>query len=262
MRSNPAVPLARCPFCGGAAVSVLELPEHQIVACLQCHIARTEPPPQLVDYELGDFHGVFSYRTAAELPCFWRRSLDMQRDLLRRHLGPGARILEIGCGRGLLLRHLRDAGFDVSGIEPSRNACKVAVDDGLHVRHGYFSRVTVNDGPFDAVVASHVLEHIEEPGLFIDDIAAVAPRGLLLLVQANWRGWVPRKNKGLWHAWAQGHHYWHFTPPGMSHWLEGHKIKRVELEYSSLEHGTYWLARVAQLFPRAGDQFHLLSRLP
>lgn len=192
----------------------------------------------------------------------WRTSLEMQQALLAKHLPPQARIFEIGCGQGLLLRALQQAGYRVEGVEPSHSAALRARADGLPVAEGYFSRETAPAGPFDAVIVSHVLEHIEQPEPFLDAIASIAPGGLLLLVQANWQGWVPRKTKSLWHAWAEGHHYWHFTPKGLQRWLESRGFSRVELELSSLEHGGYWLARLARLFPGASDQFHLLMRVP
>ena len=259
MRSPPPAP---CPFCGGACATAVKLPKHLIIACRRCHIARTEPPPSPVQYDEQDFHGQFTYRTPDDLPRLWRKALEMQRTLLCRHLPAHARLLEIGCGQGLFLRLFAQAGLQVKGIEPSHSAAKIARAAGLDVTEGYFTRATSPQGPFDAVVVAHVLEHIERPAEFIADIAAVAPGGLLLLVQANWRGWVPRKTKSLWHAWAEGHHYWHFTARGLQHWLESQGASLVALEYSSLEHGNYWLARLARWFPGASDQFHLLVRLP
>ncbi len=253
---------ANCSFCGGPCYIAVRLPKHLIVACRRCSIARTEPPPSTIDYDELDFHGEFPYRTVDDLPNDWRTGLEMQRKLLRGHLHAGARVLEIGCSQGLLLGLLAQDGLRVCGIEPSSSATKVAVAAGLDVRHGYFTRATVPAECFHAVIVSHVLEHIEHPEQFITDVAAVAPGGLLLLVQANWRGWVPRKTKALWHAWAEGHHYWHFTAAGLSRWLTTQGAKPVELEYSTLEHDGYWLARLASWFPHASDQFHLLMRLP
>lgn len=259
---NASSAFAPCPFCGGPSYHAVTLPAHRVIACRRCQIARTDPPPGTVPYDDQDFHGSMPYRSAADLPATWRGNLHAQRDLLRRHLAPGASVLEIGCGQGFLLQLVADAGFKTRGIEPSRTAARAAQAAGLDVIEGYFDRRAPVGGPFDAVIVSHVFEHIENSRAFIDDVTAIAPGGLLLLVQANWRGWVPRKNQHNWHAWAAEHHFWHFTPHGLSRWLGTLGADRVELEYSSLEHGNYWLSRLARFFPRASDQFHLLSRLP
>ena len=215
-----------------------------------------------VSYDEQDFHGTFTYRTVDDLPQTWRRGLEMQKNLLVEHLSARARVLEIGCGQGFFLSLLIRSGLRAQGIEPSRSASRAARGAGMDVVEGYFSAEQAPAGPFDAIVVSHVLEHVEHPEIFLADISAVAPGGLLLLVQANWRGWVPRKTKSLWHAWAEGHHYWHFTPQGLRSWLESKGCTFVALEHSSLEHGGYWLSRLARWFPGASDQFHLLMRLP
>ena len=253
--------LPPCPFCGGASYVAVTLPAHRVLACSKCHIARTDPPPPAIPYEEEDFHAAFPFNSLDELPPDWRRGVDMQAALLRRHLGPKGRVLEIGCGQGFLLAAMVRAGLDATGVEPSKSAAAAAQRNGLNVATGYFTPADY-PGPYDAVVLSHVFEHLDHPSKFLADIAASAPGGLLLLAQANWRGLVPRKNQANWHAWAPTHHYWHFFPPGLARWLRTLGVEPVALEFSSLEHSGYWLSRVARWFPGGGDQFHLLARLP
>ncbi|HTQ32005.1 MAG TPA: class I SAM-dependent methyltransferase [Opitutaceae bacterium] len=239
----------------------MTLPAHRIIACRRCRIARTDPPPARIHYEDEDFHSQFAFTSIDHLPRTWRRGLCLQASLLRRHLAPGAPVFEIGCGQGLLLEAMRRAGLNPHGIEPSVSGSSAARAAGHSVQTGYFSHDRC-PGPYDAIVLSHVLEHIERPARFLAEIAASAPGGLLLLVQANWRGLVPLKNRANWHAWAPTHHYWHFSFRGLKRWLRSLDIETVDREYSSLEHNDYWLGRLARLVPAGGDQFHLLARLP
>lgn len=237
------------------------LPAHRIVACRRCRIARTDPPPPAIPYDEEDFHAAFPFDSLDALPPTWRRGLDMQAELLRRHLAPNSRVLEVGCGQGFFLEAMRRAGLNVCGIEPSKRAAAAARHAGHDVATGYFDHASC-PGPYDAIVLAQVFEHIEKPTALIADVAASGPGGLLLLVQANWRGMVPRKNGANWYAWAPTHHFWHFSAPGLSRWLESLGVKPVAVEFSSLEHRGYWLGRIADHIPGGGDQFHLLSRLP
>jgi len=250
-----------CPFCDGPSYLAITLPAHRVVACRRCRIARTEPPPPSIPYEDEDFHAAFPFTSLDALPPTWRRGLDLQAALLRRHLGPGARVLEVGCGQGFFLEALRRAGIAARGIEPSKSAAAAARQDGHEVATGYFNHASC-PGPYDAIVLAQVFEHIEKPTALLADIAASAPGGLVLLVQANWRGLVPLKNRANWYAWAPTHHYWHFAAPGLSRWLATLGFDPVAVEYSSLEHRGYWLDRLARFVPRGGDQFHLLARVP
>ena len=83
-----------------------------------------------------------------------------------------ARILEVGCGDGWLVKELKRRGFNnVIGIDPSRAG---ADPDDPDVVRGFFPK----DLPpshalrqFDLIVSRHVLEHIEAPRPFIKALA-------------------------------------------------------------------------------------------
>lgn len=91
------------------------------------------------------------------------------------HLPPvPARVLEVGCGEGALARALAGAGHAVTAIDPE-------APEGPH-----FRRVTLEElaepGPFDAVVASRSLHHVENLDTALDRIAALlAPGGVLVV---------------------------------------------------------------------------------
>ena len=80
------------------------------------------------------------------------------------NLLPGRRVLEIGPAEGTLLRHLRDRGYQVRGIEPlelyARYARKV---NQLDVKTGYFSEETLEERAADLIILDNVLEHTLRP---------------------------------------------------------------------------------------------------
>lgn len=73
-------------------------------------------------------------------------------------LGPGDRVLEVGCGRGHLTKALARRGVDIVGIDANPRAEEVAAS-GL-VRHMSAEALDFDDESFDAVVAVHSIEHI------------------------------------------------------------------------------------------------------
>jgi SAM-dependent methyltransferase len=100
------------------------------------------------------------------------------------NLPASAAILEIGCSGGPLLQRLRAAGYtDLTGIDVSAPAIELAVARGV-------SNVSVMDGAalafasarFDVVIASDVLEHIEDEAKALGEWTRVLKPGGQLLV--------------------------------------------------------------------------------
>ena len=131
-----------CPLCHSQVSElIVDLKEsglpYRIRGCLDCTNAWTFPAPEFVEYDREDFHAESiasnseeTTKTIADLPHEWQQSINMQVSLIKRHIKPRARILEIGCGEGILLSELADSGFAVRGIEPSLTASSRAKSKG------------------------------------------------------------------------------------------------------------------------------------
>lgn len=99
---------------------------------------------------------------------------------------PGRRVLEVGCGAGDLVAHLREAGFDAVGLEPSEEASASARARGLPVHCetlDAFSRRTAGREIFDGVVLLNVLEHVPDPAAALRAVRALAREGAVLVVR-------------------------------------------------------------------------------
>jgi 2-polyprenyl-6-hydroxyphenyl methylase/3-demethylubiquinone-9 3-methyltransferase len=123
------------------------------------------------------------------------------------------RILDIGCGGGLLCEPFARLGAEVIGVDPS--AANIAAAK-LHAEKGHLSIdyrcTTVEEMDvrerFDVVLAMEVVEHVTDVGLFLSRCAAMLkPGGMMVLstLNRNWKsfalaivgaeyvlGWLPR----------------------------------------------------------------------
>lgn len=96
------------------------------------------------------------------------------------------KLVEIGFGNAHSLLQLRDLGWDVRGVEFDTVCIENARSLGLVVDKGDFLSQPYADDSLDAVVGSHVIEHVPDPG---DLIAAIHRKlvdgGRMVLVTPN-----------------------------------------------------------------------------
>jgi 2-polyprenyl-6-hydroxyphenyl methylase/3-demethylubiquinone-9 3-methyltransferase len=111
----------------------------------------------------------------------------------------GLRILDVGCGGGLLSEPLALHGAQVVGLDASPGnlaaAQRHADASGAVVdyRLGELETVLRPDERFDVVLALEVAEHVADPDAFIEDVARhVAPGGLLLAstIDRTWKSYL------------------------------------------------------------------------
>jgi len=264
----------KCPFCNYSIIkyfnlnwrNILKKPSFEnnrqnIFYCKKCTNAWTIPKPGNIDYYSNDFHENLNIQSIDDLPRQWRKAIKMQVNIISNNVNNNAKIVEIGCGKGLLLNELKNVPFDVTGIEISKSACKYLKTKGVNVYNAEFPSFEI-DNKYDLVIASHVLEHVENTDEFIKKVKEILKiDGYVLFIQTNWKGLMPRLKRGSWYGWVMEQHYWHFTTMGMINYLEKYNFELKKLEYTSLEHNNSLLSVLGEFIPGFGDQFHLLMKL-
>jgi 2-polyprenyl-6-hydroxyphenyl methylase/3-demethylubiquinone-9 3-methyltransferase len=91
----------------------------------------------------------------------------------------GKKTLDVGCGGGLLAEEFARLGCDVTGIDPSEPSIAVAkahaTQEGLAIEYltGVGESLHFADASFDIVYCCDVLEHVNDLGAVISEIARV-----------------------------------------------------------------------------------------
>ncbi len=115
------------------------------------------------------------------------------RDPSARRPFEGLRLLDIGCGGGLLCEPMTRLGFEVTGVDASeRNigAAKAhAAAAGLAINYLCSTVETLveeRDEPFDLILNMEVIEHVAEPAGFLRDCSRlISPGGMMIVATLN-----------------------------------------------------------------------------
>ncbi|NPU84619.1 MAG: 3-demethylubiquinone-9 3-O-methyltransferase [Syntrophaceae bacterium] len=108
-------------------------------------------------------------------------------------------VLDVGCGGGLLSEEFARAGYEVTGVDPAWPSIEAAREHaaagGLQIdyRSAAGEQLPFGGGSFDIVLCCDVLEHVEEVGRVIAEIARVLkPGGIFCFdtINRTFRSWV------------------------------------------------------------------------
>ena len=146
----------------------------------------------------------------------------------------GLRLLDIGCGGGLLCEPMARLGFDVTGVDASeRNigAAKAhAASMDLPINYLCSTVETLAEEgsePFDLILNMEVIEHVADPKAFLQDCSRlIAPGGMMIVATLN------RTAKAMALAVIGAEHVLRWLPVGTHDWNKFIKPEEI----------TAWLA--------------------
>lgn len=99
---------------------------------------------------------------------------------------PKDKILEIGCGTGLLTKTFVEIGSDVTGIDISSEMVKIALSkpelQTATIRQGDIKSIPFEDQTFDLVIGNAVLEYVDDPQRALHETMRVVKQGGRLVV--------------------------------------------------------------------------------
>ena len=106
--------------------------------------------------------------------------------VMRLHHINNGRLLDVGFGSGRHMRTLERLGWIVSGCDQDPLAVEQARSRGRDARLGALQASSFPDNYFDAVLLSHVIEHVRDPRALLSECFRVlAPGGWLSLTTPN-----------------------------------------------------------------------------
>jgi 2-polyprenyl-6-hydroxyphenyl methylase / 3-demethylubiquinone-9 3-methyltransferase len=177
-----------------------------------------------------------------------------------KHLGclKGLRILDIGCGAGILSEPLARLGADMVGIDPAAENIETArlhaADGGVAVDYRATTAETLAEAGerFDVVLAMEVVEHVVDVPAFVATCASmVKPGGLLVMATLN------RTMKSFALAIVGAEYILRWLPRGTHQWDKF--VKPEELETAIEDAGLNVIGERGVIYNPLADRWQLSS---
>ncbi len=239
--------------------------DSEVVACPTCGLGRFYPMPtaaQIVEFYPRSYYGSegrkFRFLTELMVRLVGFRSARF----LSRGLTRGARVLDVGCGRGVLLRGLIDHGCEAHGFEISKEAV-LGADPRAHIRVAPdLQAADYPDAYFDRVVIWHVLEHVRQPDQTLSEIYRVLkPGGTISVAVPNFSSWQSRWSGPDWFHLDLPRHLYHFPVAALRQLLEQCGFQCQSEHHFSLRQNPFGWVQSALNRWRAGPRNGLYSIL-
>ncbi len=179
----------RC-WCGGALAPFESYPSFGLCVECGCYVNR-RPPREAETRRLYSFDLYWHVRQRLKNhPAIEARPendrgdgrVKYWLDLIERHAGPRGRVVEVGCGSGVLLADLKARGYECIGVEPEAQTAEwVGKKMGVEVRAGFFPEIDLPD--CDLFLAFDVIEHARSPESFVRGAARLLKPGGIAIIQ-------------------------------------------------------------------------------
>ena len=249
-----------CPVCGASDFTPdggSAFGRWHLARCAGCGHVVTRPEPRAEelaplygDEYYGPEHRRFRgpFETLTTLFRRWRASH------LDRRLARGT-VVDVGCGRGLLLDELRRRGWSVVGTELSDEAAAYARDAlGIPVLIGEFHRLEMQPASVDAVVMWQTFEHMRHPNEVLRRAHEVLrPGGWLVVSVPNRESWQARFAGPQWLHLDVPRHLHHYGETGLRRMLEraGFVVRRAS-HFNAEQNPFGWLQSILNVASPGG----------
>ena len=236
-----------CPVCKSEdVVFVIKTIDHtvtheefEIWQCNKCTLRFTQATPE--EEEIAVYYKSEDYISHSDTDKGFinslyhkvrKRTLISKRKLIEKHTGVvKGRILDIGCGTGAFLCTMETAGWQISGVEPEKDArekAKQLYNLNVHDSELLFD---FEAETFDVVTMWHVLEHVQDLHEYINQTKKLlTPNGSLFVAVPNYTCYDQSVYKSYWAGYDVPRHLYHFSPDAMTSLLVKHELRLKSLK--------------------------------
>ena len=234
-----------CACCSGTKFKpALVCEGFSFVRCASCGLVQRNPQPlreeitaryskmfgdDYLSYELKNEDAFLKLQQLALIDAGFEELENKLFSACGQDGGNAPSVLDIGCATGALLSDLSSRGWCVTGVEISPCAEYARNTRKLDVRNVPLEENKFSDNSFDVVLASHLIEHLNDPQIFLAEIRRILKdNGFCFITTPNINGFQARLFGSRWRS-AIFDHLYLFSDVTLSRMLKnaGFKIESI-----------------------------------
>ncbi len=229
--------ISHCPLCNSSEfTNVLVATDYtttqetfQIQKCSTCAFVFTNPQPAAES--IGKYYqsetyishtdggkGILDqvYLIARNFTLKWKERL------ITHQIRTGD-LLDVGCGTGEFIHHMKSAGWQVTGMEPTNSAREKASNK---IQQTIYVDLYSVKQSFDVITLWHVLEHVHLLNETVEKVKSLLKEdGTIFIAVPNHESPDANLYKSHWAAYDVPRHLWHFSKNTMQQLMTKHGLR-------------------------------------
>ena len=177
--------MKKCPVCNGQGGKERRVGEYSLLKCRDCSFVYadvTDEQIERVNFNFGDSVKFHYSEVQSGIDVLWFERISTNLTQGKK----GLKVLDIGCGNGVLLRQFQKRGCICCGSDPSPWAREYAEQYG-YTMLGRIEQADIAPNFFDIITATSTLEHVARPLEHLKHvIEAVKEGGIIYLTIPNY----------------------------------------------------------------------------
>jgi 2-polyprenyl-3-methyl-5-hydroxy-6-metoxy-1,4-benzoquinol methylase len=176
-------------------------------------------------------------------------SLKRKLKLINSFSSSEKKLLDIGCGTGDFLQTAQKNNWTVSGIEPNKQARKIANSKTNQRVFNLEQLSKFEANSFDVITLWHVLEHLpnlENQIVVLKKLLKV--NGFLIIAVPNYNSYDAKYYKNFWAAFDVPRHLWHFSKTSITNLFLKQNMKVVKTLPMSFD--SYYVSMLSEKYKR------------
>ena len=258
--SPSEITISICPACGASAFHpylickdyTVSQESFTLIQCRTCSLVVTSPRP--LNDNLGKYYLSEDYISHTDKPAsiidriyVFARSfaLKWKIKLINSELQGNKNLLDYGCGTGNFLKASHQAGWTITGVEPSTIAREAAErNTGAQVAERLED---LKEKKFSIITLWHVLEHVPDLNETLSNLKALLEEtGTLFIAVPNHASDDGKRYKNSWAGYDVPRHLWHFTPDNMQKLVSKHELKLKRIVPMKLD--AYYVSMLSEKY--------------